>query len=176
MAGSRCLRRPPRRGPPFLLGDDPCVARTAANRLGAHAPGSFRPGCARLQRARRDLGQAAAPPTHRQPRRSIAEHPPRRALGRPLVTPRVEESQASAREPSGGMVRGRSADVRALASRRAVVAGAVLGFPVSLGLLMLSLRHLDGAKLQASLGGANVGDLILSVAVIAIVYLIQADR
>jgi uncharacterized protein (TIRG00374 family) len=61
-------------------------------------------------------------------------------------------------------------------SRRAVVVGAVLGFPVSVALLMLSLRHLDGAKLKASLGGANVGALLLSVAVMAIVYLIQADR
>jgi uncharacterized membrane protein YbhN (UPF0104 family) len=61
-------------------------------------------------------------------------------------------------------------------SRRAVVVGAVLGFPVSLALLMLSLRHLDGAKLKASLGGANVGVLMLSVGVMAIVYLIQADR
>jgi len=92
------------------------------------------------------------------------------------VTPRAEESRSLAREPSAGMLRGRSADVRALASRRAVVAGAVLGIPVSLGLLMLSLRHLDGAKLKASLGGANVGALMLSVAVMAIVYLIQADR
>ena len=41
---------------------------------------------------------------------------------------------------------------------------------------MLSLRHLDGAKLKASLGGANVGALLLSVAVMAIVYLMQADR
>jgi glycosyltransferase 2 family protein len=61
-------------------------------------------------------------------------------------------------------------------SRRAVVVGAVLGFPVSLALLMLSLQHLDGAKLKASLGGANVGVLMLSVGVMAIVYLIQADR
>jgi uncharacterized protein (TIRG00374 family) len=57
-----------------------------------------------------------------------------------------------------------------------VVAGAVLGFPVSLVLLMLSLRHLDGDKLKASLGGADVGTLALSVAVMAIVYLLQADR
>ena len=74
------------------------------------------------------------------------------------------------------MLRGRSADARALVSRRAVVVGAVLGFPVSLALLMLSLRHLDGTKLKASLGGANVGVLMLSVGVMAIVYLIQADR
>jgi uncharacterized protein (TIRG00374 family) len=61
-------------------------------------------------------------------------------------------------------------------SRRPVVVGAVLGFPVSLALLMLSLQHLDGAKLKASLGGANVGVLMLAVGVMAIVYLIQADR
>jgi uncharacterized protein (TIRG00374 family) len=74
------------------------------------------------------------------------------------------------------MLRGRSADVRTLSSRRAVVAGAVLGFPISLALLMLSLQHLDGAKLKASLGGANVGALMLAVSVMAIVYVIQADR
>jgi glycosyltransferase 2 family protein len=74
------------------------------------------------------------------------------------------------------MSRRRSADVRAFASRRAVVAGALIGFPVSVALLMLSLQHLDGAKLKASLGGANVGALMLSVAVMAIVYLVQADR
>ena len=92
------------------------------------------------------------------------------------MTPRTEESRSLAREPSAGVLRGRSADARALVSRRAVVVGAVLGFPVSLALLMLSLRHLDGAKLKASLGGANVGVLMLSVGVMAIVYLIQADR
>jgi uncharacterized protein (TIRG00374 family) len=61
-------------------------------------------------------------------------------------------------------------------TRRAVVVGAVLGVPVSLALLWLSLRHLDGAKLKASLGAANVGALMLAVAVMATVYLIQADR
>jgi uncharacterized membrane protein YbhN (UPF0104 family) len=92
------------------------------------------------------------------------------------VTPRTEENRSLAREPSAGMLRGRSTDTRALVSRRAVVVGAVLGFPVSLALLWLSLRHLDGAKLKASLGGASVGALLLAVAVMAVVYLVQADR
>jgi glycosyltransferase 2 family protein len=41
---------------------------------------------------------------------------------------------------------------------------------------MLSLRHLDGEKLRASLGGADIGLLMLAVVVMAVVYLVQADR
>jgi uncharacterized membrane protein YbhN (UPF0104 family) len=51
-----------------------------------------------------------------------------------------------------------------------------VGFPVSVALLVLSLRHLDGAELRDSLEGARIDLLVLALVTMAIVYVTQAAR
>lgn len=81
-----------------------------------------------------------------------------------------------ARAPGAVAPAAPSPPVRHQGSRRAIVTAVLVGIPISIALLMLSLRHLNGQELQASLGGANVGLLVLSVAVMSGVYLLQATR
>ena len=57
-----------------------------------------------------------------------------------------------------------------------MVVGAVIGFPASVTLLLLSLRHLDTGALQASLQAADPWTLALAVCTISVVYPIQAAR
>ena len=59
---------------------------------------------------------------------------------------------------------------------RGIVVGAVVGFPASVALLLLSLRHLDTGALQASLRAADPWTLALAVCTISVVYPIQAAR
>lgn len=79
---------------------------------------------------------------------------------------RPEESCSVAREQRAGPIR----------SSRGIVVAAVVGFPASVALLLLSLRHLDANALQASLRAADPRALALAVCTISMVYPIQAAR
>jgi uncharacterized membrane protein YbhN (UPF0104 family) len=57
-----------------------------------------------------------------------------------------------------------------------MITGSLVGIPVSVALLLLSLRHLDGHELRASFARANVGPVVLAVAVLSLVYVVQAVR
>jgi uncharacterized protein (TIRG00374 family) len=61
-------------------------------------------------------------------------------------------------------------------SRRGVLIGVIVGLPVSVALLALSLRHLDADALEASLRDADAAPLALAVCVMAVVYGTQALR
>jgi glycosyltransferase 2 family protein len=61
-------------------------------------------------------------------------------------------------------------------ARRAIVAGAVVGVPLSVFLLTLSLRHVDGRALAAALKNAHWPPLLLAVAAMGVVYALQAAR
>lgn len=61
-------------------------------------------------------------------------------------------------------------------TRRTIVAGALVGVPVSAVLLILSLRHVDTDALAASIGGADLGTLVLAVCAMSLVYITQATR
>lgn len=78
--------------------------------------------------------------------------------------------------PSAAAPPALSRRVPSLGSRRAMVTGALVGIPVSVALLLLSLRHLDGHELRASFARANVGTVVLAVAVMSVVYVVQAAR
>ena len=79
---------------------------------------------------------------------------------------RSEESRSVAREQRAALFR----------PSRGMVVGAVIGFPASVALLLLSLRHLDTGALQASLRAADPWTLALAVCTISVVYPIQAAR
>ena len=57
-----------------------------------------------------------------------------------------------------------------------MVAGAFVGFPVSAALLFLSLRHLHGDELRASLRDARLSFLAPAAALMSLVYVLQAAR
>ena len=90
--------------------------------------------------------------------------------------PRAEESRSRARAPSAAAPHVLHNDSRTPVSRRTIVAGAIVGIPISVALLTLSLRHLSGDQLTASLRGADARKLVLAVAVMSVVYVIQAAR
>jgi uncharacterized membrane protein YbhN (UPF0104 family) len=79
---------------------------------------------------------------------------------------RSEESRSVAREQRAGLFR----------PSRGIVVGAVIGFPASVALLLLSLRHLDTGALRASLRAADPWTLALAVCTVSVVYPIQAAR
>lgn len=92
------------------------------------------------------------------------------------MIPRADESRFLGRAPSAEGPHALHGDSGRRGSRRTIVVGAVVGIPISVALLLLSLRHLDGGELRTSLAGADVGLLGLSVVAMFVVYLIQADR
>ena len=57
-----------------------------------------------------------------------------------------------------------------------MVAGAFVGFPVSAALLFLSVRHLHGDELRASLRDARLPFLASAAALMSVVYVLQAAR
>jgi glycosyltransferase 2 family protein len=61
-------------------------------------------------------------------------------------------------------------------SRRTLLLGAVVGFPASAVLLMLSVRSLDGNALRASVRGADTRILALAFCASSLVYVVQAAR
>lgn len=89
------------------------------------------------------------------------------------MSPRSEEKRSDAREQRARPVR---RDLSFGASRRTIVVGAVVGLPVSVALLLLSLRHLDTSALKESIGGARPWALALGVCAVALVYVVQAAR
>jgi len=89
------------------------------------------------------------------------------------MTPRSEETYSVARAQSAGPPRG---NLSRSTSRRTVLMGAIVGFPVSVVLLTLSLRHLDTDALGASMRGTDPWALALAVCAMSLVYLTQAAR
>jgi uncharacterized protein (TIRG00374 family) len=61
-------------------------------------------------------------------------------------------------------------------SRRSVVIGVIVGFPLSLLFLWLAVRGVDFDAVATALGDARVGLVLLAVLAMAIVYVIQAER
>jgi glycosyltransferase 2 family protein len=86
---------------------------------------------------------------------------------------RSQETYSVARAQNAGPPR---SDVSRSTSKRTVLVGAVVGLPVSVVLLLLSLRHLDTDALGASLRGADPWALALAVCAMSLVYLTQAAR
>jgi uncharacterized membrane protein YbhN (UPF0104 family) len=91
------------------------------------------------------------------------------------MTPRAEVGSLG-RAPSAARTNVPDAEARSPSAPRTIVAGAILGFPISVALLLLSMRHLNGHELRASLGGAHLPTFALGVAVISVVYVVQAAR
>jgi uncharacterized protein (TIRG00374 family) len=63
-----------------------------------------------------------------------------------------------------------------LATRKILVAGVVLGVPLSALFLYLATRGLDPTEVSQALRGADPSQIVLAVAVIALVYSLQAAR
>jgi glycosyltransferase 2 family protein len=92
------------------------------------------------------------------------------------VITRAEDSRSVGHSHSGTVSTDPRTPVHRVASRKAIAFGILVGLPISAALLLLSLRHLDGHELRASLGGADGRQLSLAIAVMAAVYVVQATR
>jgi uncharacterized membrane protein YbhN (UPF0104 family) len=92
------------------------------------------------------------------------------------MSPRSEESRLTVRDQATPLPPARRGHAGRAQSRRTVLVAGVVGIPVSIALLLLSLRHVDGDALQGSLGGADPVALFAALVAMSLVYLTQAAR
>ena len=92
------------------------------------------------------------------------------------MSPRSEESRLIARDRIAPSPGSRRPHARHGQSPRSIVVAGVVGIPVSIALLLLSLRHVDGDALQGSLRGADPWSLVAALVAMSLVYLTQAAR